>query len=47
MTDSPRPLLPMATGGCSCCAPATEVAVPAGTSIDAATYQVEGMSCGH
>ena len=55
MTHSPRPLLPMATGECSCCAPTTEVAAPAGqdsahlagTVSGAATYRVEGMSCGH
>jgi copper chaperone len=45
----------MATGGCSCCAPTTQVATPAGqhsahpagTVSAAATYPVEGMSCGH
>ncbi|MCG7433288.1 cation transporter [Kocuria indica] len=48
--ETPQPL-PMASTGCACCtpasdqtAPAAEAAPSAGTS---ATYQVEGMTCGH
>lgn len=59
MTDSPRTPLPMATTGCSCCAPAPagpaeatalsgrQSPDPVGTSTGAAAYQVEGMTCGH
>jgi len=48
--ETPQPL-PMASTCCACCtpasdqtAPAAEAAPSAGTS---ATYQVEGMTCGH
>ena len=53
MTPETRQPLPMASTGCACCAPApasdqtapaAEAAPSAGTS---ATYQVEGMTCGH
>lgn len=55
MTESARTPLPGATNGCSCCAPAADATAPAGhqsadptgTSAGAATYQVEGMTCGH
>lgn len=55
MTESPRTPLPMATTDCSCCAPAADTPAPAGrqsadptgTSAGTATYQVEGMTCGH
>lgn len=55
MTESARTPLPGATNGCSCCAPAADATAPAGhqsadptgTSAGDATYQVEGMTCGH
>ena len=55
MTESARTPLPGATNDCSCCAPAADATAPAGdqsadptgTSAGAATYQVEGMTCGH
>ena len=55
MTESARTPLPGATNGCSCCAPAADATAPAGrqsadptgTSAGTATYQVEGMTCGH
>lgn len=53
-TPTPR-LLPLASGGCGCCAPSTPsttVSDPATTTAGAtpdplATYQVEGLTCGH
>ncbi|MUN64859.1 metal transporter [Kocuria sediminis] len=52
MTNPTRSPLPMASAGCACCAPApaTDHTTPAeGTtpSRSTATYQVEGMTCGH
>ena len=55
MTEAARTPLPGATNGCSCCAPAADATAPAGhqsadptgTSAGDATYQVEGMTCGH
>ena len=52
MTNSTRSPLPMASTGCACCAPtpATNHTVPAAGTTSAgstATYQVEGMTCGH
>lgn len=53
-TPTPR-LLPLASDGCGCCAPSAPPAAtsdPAMTIADAtpnplATYQVEGLACGH
>ena len=52
MTSPTRSLLPMASTGCACCAPApaTDHTAPAErttSSRSAVTYQVEGMTCGH
>lgn len=56
MTDPIPTPLPMASGGCSCCAPAAvsvpaagsaETTSPAAVSEVSATYRVEGMTCGH
>ncbi|WP_060930042.1 heavy-metal-associated domain-containing protein [Granulicoccus phenolivorans] len=52
MANTPRTLLPMATGGCACCTPdpatgrheTRSITEPApGTT----TYRVDGMTCGH
>lgn len=52
-TPTPR-LLPPASTGCGCCAPATPsgaASAPVGTDTGAtpetAVYQVTGMTCGH
>ena len=52
MSHETRSPLPMASTGCACCAPtpATNHTVPAAGTTSAgstATYQVEGMTCGH
>ncbi|GAA1139004.1 heavy-metal-associated domain-containing protein [Nesterenkonia lutea] len=53
MTTESRPLLPMASTGCSCCAPSTtddrEVSAPPTAELSARTdsYAVEGLTCGH
>lgn len=53
MTSPTRAPLPMASTGCACCAPgpASDQAAPAAETAPspgvAATYQVEGMTCGH
>ena len=54
MTEFARTPLLGATNGCSCCAPVADAtapgrqsADPTGTSAGTATYQVEGMTCGH
>ncbi|NUL44078.1 copper chaperone [Cellulosimicrobium funkei] len=55
MTEPIPSPLPMATGGCSCCAPdaaptpgsdAAETSFPAASGTST-TYRVEGMTCGH
>ncbi|GAA1168100.1 heavy-metal-associated domain-containing protein [Nesterenkonia sandarakina] len=53
MTTESRPTLPMASTGCSCCAPSTtndrEVSSPPSAELSTRTtsYAVEGMTCGH
>lgn len=53
MTPGTRTPLPMASTGCTCCAPApaTDQAAPTAESASSVgtstTYQVEGMTCGH
>lgn len=53
MTAESRPTLPMASTGCSCCAPSTtsgrEVSSPPPAELSTRTvsYAVEGMTCGH
>lgn len=54
MTTETARLLPMASTGCACCAPADDTPenapVSSGEDTSAATtaaYQVEGMTCGH
>lgn len=56
MTDPAPTPLPMASSGCSCCAPGAASAPasgsagatsPAFASEVSATYRVEGMTCGH
>ena len=47
---TPRGTAPAASGGCSCCGPATgtEASTEASTEARAsARYLVEGMTCGH
>lgn len=53
MTTESRPTLPLASTGCSCCAPSTtddrEVSAPptAELSPQTVSYAVDGMTCGH
>lgn len=52
MTTETRRPLPMASSGCACRTPATfgeatASAATAASSAEAATYRVEGMTCGH
>lgn len=53
MTTESRPTLPMASTGCSCCAPSTtddqEISSPPSAELSTTTvsYAVEGMTCGH
>lgn len=52
MNHPTRTPLPMATTGCSCCAPTTGAAAeqepgPAMAPAATSTYQVAGMTCGH
>lgn len=55
MIESGPTQLPLATSGCSCCAPASNAMADTGghsagaaqTGTDVVTYQVEGMTCGH
>ncbi len=53
MTTESRPTLPLASTGCSCCAPPTtgdrEVSTPPTAELSTRTvsYAVEGMTCGH
>lgn len=52
-TNATNRQLPLASTGCSCCAPAdpgvTQAGEPLGSAASFAsrTYQVEGMTCGH
>ena len=49
MTNASPALLPMASTGCACCAPASASgqAAPAAETPASTAYQVEGMTCGH
>ena len=53
MTTESRPTLPLASTGCSCCAPSTtddqEISSPPSAELSTTTvsYAVEGMTCGH
>lgn len=47
MTTSIRTLLPMASTGCSCCAPGAIDTSTAPDGKPSVTYAVEGMTCGH
>lgn len=53
MTPETRSPLPMASTGCACCAPApaADQAAPTADAVPSArttaTYQVEGLTCGH
>lgn len=55
MTTPIRPLLPLVSTGCGCCAPATPSGTTSATPVDenaatpspVAIFQVEGMTCGH
>lgn len=51
MTSPTRNLLPMTSGGCSCCSPSSpatdfSAATVAAVSGATSTYGVEGMTCG-